>query len=132
MPYITTEALRSIKDDADAVVNRTGDYLAAADDLAEFVTDLLAKTETAEDADAGLADATESTRYGWYGWESEEEDTDGVARPGVYYLTVFAPGGDEYAIIVHRVTDNPLSAIDGPWATEKLERAQRIVDALNA
>lgn len=63
--------------------------------------------------------------YGWFDWEPAPTDT-----TGVYYLTIVDADGEEVAIIVHR--ESELYPLDGELANSKKERAQFIVDALNA
>jgi hypothetical protein len=71
------------------------------------------------------------SRYGWTDWQSEEEELGSDGRKGVYWIEIFDPQGEEYAVIVHR-TVGGLFPLDGSVAKEKEARAQQIVDALNS
>lgn len=71
-------------------------------------------------------------QYGWVGWEAEPEMTgDGSGDPEKHFLTIRDPGGEEYAVIVHRTVGGKYP-LDGPLAEQKCVNAQNIVDALNA
>lgn len=71
-------------------------------------------------------------QYDWVGWEAEPEMTgDGSGDPEKHFLTIRDPGGEEYAVIVHRTVGGKCP-LDGPLAEQKCVNAQNIVDALNA
>lgn len=67
----------------------------------------------------------EENEYSWFDWEESVD----VAE--MYYLTIVDSEGEEYALIAHR-TCNGDYPLDGELAESKRERAQFIVDALNA
>lgn len=67
----------------------------------------------------------EENEYSWFDWEESVD----VAE--MYYLTIVDSEGEEYALIAHR-TCNGKFPLDGELAESKRERAQFIVDALNA
>lgn len=69
-------------------------------------------------------------RYGWIGWEAETDLDNPDDREGVYYLTI-TEDGEEFAVIMHRVVGGKYP-LDGEVAVEKIERAERIVAAMNA
>lgn len=92
--------------------------------------DVLGYSYDAEDS----LEATEPQdgRYTWVGWEAEPEMTgDGSGDPDKHFLTICYPDGEECALIVHR-TGGGKFPLDGDAAAQKLNRAQHIVDALNA
>jgi hypothetical protein len=66
--------------------------------------------------------------YDWTGWESEEEATDGPARPDTHFITI-REDGEEIAVIVHRTCDGEFP-LDGEEAKSKEALAERIVAAL--
>jgi len=68
--------------------------------------------------------------FDWTGWESEEEATDGPARPDTHFITI-REDGEEIAIIVHRTCDGEFP-LDGEEAKSKEVMADRIVAALLA
>lgn len=68
--------------------------------------------------------------YSWTGWESEEEATDGPARPDTHFITI-REDGEELAVIVHRTCDGQFP-LDGEVAKSKEAIADRIVAALRA
>lgn len=70
-------------------------------------------------------------RFGWTDWQSEEEELGSDGRAGVYWLEIFGPDEEEYAVIIHRTVGGQFP-LDGTVAKEKEARAQKIVDALNA
>ena len=65
--------------------------------------------------------------YMWSGWD-EDDSTDEI--PDKYIITIWTPGEEEMAVIVHRTCDGKYP-LDGDVANEKLLNAQQIVDALN-
>ena len=73
--------------------------------------------------------------YDWWGWQAETEMENDDDRQNVHFLTI-VEHGEEYAVIMHRTCPDENGVekypLDGPYAREKLKRAQRIVDALNA
>lgn len=73
----------------------------------------------------------ESPAYGYTGWQSEEDEDVQDARPGVYWITIFGPDGEEDAVIIHRTVGGQFP-LDGDLAKSKMERAAKIVAALNA
>lgn len=60
-------------------------------------------------------------------WEAEEDFEPG--RKDVYFLTISDPDGEEYATIIHRVTEQ--FPLDSDCARRKEEQADNIVKALN-
>lgn len=79
--------------------------------------------------DSGIRFRNDPAKYTWSGWEVETEETED-GREGVHYLTIHDPQGEEYATIIHRVTD--AYSLDSWVAQDKVKKAQAIVDALNA
>lgn len=71
----------------------------------------------------------EPVRYTSTYWQHEAELSEG--REGVYFVQILDPEGEEYAVIIHR-TDNGQFPIGGREANDKLERANKICEALNA
>lgn len=121
--FITNEALKALNDDLQAAESREGDYLAALDSAAETVAGWVAESE------GGPTDEEYPPAYHWLGWEAEEDFEPG--RPDTYFLTICYPDGEEMAVIVHRTVDGKFP-LDGEGAKQKEQRAQAIVDALNA
>ena len=68
--------------------------------------------------------------YDWTGWESEEEATDGPARPVTHFITI-REDGEELAVIIHRTCGGQYP-LDGELAKSKEAVAERIVAALRA
>jgi hypothetical protein len=68
---------------------------------------------------------TDEPVYSWTGWEDGEDVT--PPEPGKQWLTI-TEDGEEMAVIVHRHTGRD----DGTQMANKIRRAQRIVEALNA
>lgn len=73
--------------------------------------------------------AASEPMFSWTDWEAETDLDNPDDREGVYFLTIWA-GGDEWAVLIHRVCDGAYP-LDGHDACEKQARAQFIVDALN-
>ena len=71
----------------------------------------------------------EQPRYDFTGWEAETDLDNDYDREGVYFLTI-RDNEEEMAIIIHRASEK--YPLDSPVAEQKVERAQKIVDALNA
>lgn len=70
--------------------------------------------------------------FEWTDFEPESQTTgDGSGDPDKHILTILDPEGEEYATIVHRVCGGKYP-IDGPLAEEKRQRAQHLVETLNA
>lgn len=65
--------------------------------------------------------------YTYTDWEPETNYPDG--RPDVYFISIVDHYGDEVAVIIHRTCDG-LYPLDGPVARSKMERAQKIANAL--
>lgn len=109
-----------------------------ADERQEWLDDLIDAAASvghvsAWNIEVGDASPEESPeRYDWVGWEAEPETTgDGSGDPEKHFLTIRDPGGEEYAVIVHRTVGGKYP-LDGPLAEQKCVNAQNIVDALNA
>lgn len=66
--------------------------------------------------------------YDWTGWESEEEATDGPARPDTHFITI-REDGEEIAVIIHRTCGGQFP-LDGELAKSKEAMADRIVAGL--
>lgn len=67
--------------------------------------------------------------YGWWGWAEETDLDNADDRPDVWFLTI-TEDGEEMAVIMHRTCDGKYP-ITGDVANAKIERAQKIVTALN-
>lgn len=68
--------------------------------------------------------------FTWIDFEPEPDGTgDGSGDPNKHILTILDPDGDEFAIIVHRVSAQ--FPLDGPVANEKRERAAWACNALS-
>lgn len=74
-------------------------------------------------------------RYRWHGWAEEIDNENDDDRKDVFYLTI-TDSGEEMAVIMHRVCRQPDGLVKypltGALALGKIERADRIVAALNA
>ena len=103
-------------------IERTGDYLVALDRALELASVLVSDSDP---------DNEPEDKFTWNDWQSEEEELGTDGRVGVYWIEISDPNGEEYAVIVHRTVHGQFP-LDGPVAKEKEERAQKIVDALNA
>lgn len=66
--------------------------------------------------------------YTWDDWEPETNLMNDDDREGVYFITIWK-ADDEFAVIIHRVSDT--FPLDGPVAKQKQKNAQAICDALN-
>ena len=69
-------------------------------------------------------------QFFWTGW-SEGADCE-PPEPGKRWLTIHDGDGEEFAVIVHRLQENPPSATDEARMLVKEGNAQIIVDALNS
>jgi hypothetical protein len=70
------------------------------------------------------------TKYQWAGW-FDGSDACEPPEPGKWWISIEDEDFNEYAIIVHRSTDDP--NVNKNTAVDRKERhAQLIVDALNA
>lgn len=79
----------------------------------------------------GVPGDEEPPQYDWVGWEVEPEMTgDGSGDPDKNFITIRDPGGEEYALIVHRTVGGKYP-LDGDLANEGVARAEHIVAALN-